>query len=324
MDLGHDILEHAAVHALLVQDVLLVITGIVAEFAAGGRFLVTLFAEECPARPVVTVPVLAHERVVEVTKVQVQQFFLFAEGRVFAVGCVDGDEPGRFLEPLVHLGQELCLELLGREGLTVDILAVIDMVLGPMAKSGLHEGEAGILVVTLGETAVEFHMEAPQFLAAPVGILRVLSGPAVGLGPNGFIAVHFLDIVRHGAGVTRIGVAEAHHGLMPAGGHLLQQLVHGRPVEHILLLADIVVQHVGILQLHVILFHRTACVPQHNTRHGLYVRDGGLQGDADGLFNRLGVGSRVGTRFRSRLLFAGAGAHDQGQQEEKSIHFTPG
>ena len=192
------------------------------------------------------------------------------------------------------------------------------MILGPVAKSGFHEGKTRILVVPLGETAVEFHVEAPQFLAAPVRIFRVRLGPAVGLGPSGFIAFYLLDVVRHGAGVTRIGIAEAHHGLMPAGRYLLQQFIHGRPVIDILFLAHVVVQHVGELKLYVILFHRAACVPQNNTCHGLYVGDGGLEGDADGLFNRRGVGFRFrgGNRQRRRLLFAGAGAHDQGQQEE--------
>ena len=328
MDLRHHIFELAAVHTVLVQDVLLVIVRIVAEFAAGRGLLIAFLAEERPTGPVVAAPVLAHEGIVEVAEVQVFQLFLLMEGGVLIVSRVDGNEPGRILEPFVHLGQELRLEVLGREGLTVDIQAVIDMVFGPVAKSGLDESKAGILVIPLRKAAVELHMEALQLFATPVGILRVLPASAVGLGPAGFIAFHLLDVIRHSAGVARIGVSEADHGLMPAGSHLLQQLVHGRPVIDVLFLAHVVVQHIGELQLHIFFLDSAARIPQHDTCHRLHVRNLRFEGDTDGGFHRSGIRLRfrrgAGNGVRRRLFHAGARTQDQGQKKQSLHTLTPG
>ena len=71
--------------------------------------------------------------------------------------------------------------------------------------------------------------------------------------------------------MSRIGVAEAYHGLVATGRHLLQELVHGRPVIDVFLLAYVAVQHIGELQLHIFLFDRAAGIPQYNARHGLHV-----------------------------------------------------
>jgi len=110
MVFGDLALEGAAVHPGLVKAVLLVGLGVVAEFASERRLLVAVFAEELPGRVIIVVMRAAHEGVVEVAELLVQESRLLHEWRVCLVGGIDGNAPRSILEPLLHVAYEFSLK----------------------------------------------------------------------------------------------------------------------------------------------------------------------------------------------------------------------
>ena len=113
-------------------------------------------------------------------------------------------------------------------------------------------------------------MEALQLLAAPVRKLRLAP---FALTIRRFIPFPGLDIVRNGGGIARIDIAEAYDSLVTSGRNFLQQIIHWRPVIDILLLADIVVEHIGELHLDGIGLPGGTRIPEDNARHRLYARN---------------------------------------------------
>ena len=170
------------------------------------------------------------------------------------------------LKPLVHQGQEFRLKIVGGKSPADDARTVVDMVFGPETESGFQKSQPGIGVVTLGEAAVELLVEPLQLFAAPV---RELGITAFALPVVGFVAGPGFDVIRHGAGVSGVGIAEAHDHLVPTACRLLQQPVHRGPVIHVLLLADVTVKHIGKLQGHPTLPDGRGVSPDNDSGHRL-------------------------------------------------------
>ena len=115
------------------------------------------------------------------------------------------------------------------------------MVLSPEPETGLDECQTRIVVIPLGETSVEFHVEIPKLFAMPVREVRRLSF-ALTLG---FLVIRkFLDIIRDSAFLAYISVAETYDCLMAAGSDVLQEIIHGAPVKDTFFLAYIAVEHI--------------------------------------------------------------------------------
>src|SRR6185369_13800797 len=98
------------------------------------------------------------EGVVEVPEGEIDQLAARSQGRVVA-GGVHGNHPRRQLERGREMAQELLLELEVGKRLPELHRAVVDVVLGPEAESGLQERQPRIPVVFLRELRVELEKE---------------------------------------------------------------------------------------------------------------------------------------------------------------------
>ena len=98
-----------------------------------------------------------------------------------------------------------------------------------------------VVVIPLGETSVEFHVEILEFLTIPV---REVSSLSFALTLGFLVIRKFLDIIRDSAFLAYISVAETYDSLMAAGSDVLQEIIHGAPVKDTFFLAYIAVEHI--------------------------------------------------------------------------------
>ena len=82
------VFKQTSVHALLVKTMLLVIICVVAELTSARCFLVAVKAKEDPTVSVVLIMSLVHERIVEVSEADIEEFRLSCKRRIALVGSV--------------------------------------------------------------------------------------------------------------------------------------------------------------------------------------------------------------------------------------------
>ena len=237
-------------HTLLVKAVLLVIICIVAELTSARCFLVAVKTKEDPTISVVLVMSLVHERIVEVTEADIEEFRLSCERRIALVSSINRDAPCRILEICRHLLEECCLEFLRRESLSHLARTVINMVLSPETETSLHECKTWVIIISLCKSLVEIQVESLKFLTTPV---REICCTAFALSYSLLISRPCLDIIRNCTLLSYICIAETHYQLMTARSHLIKKLIHRSPVIHIFFLADLIVQHIRIFELNIFL-----------------------------------------------------------------------
>ena len=237
-----------SVKACRVQELVLVLVFVVADFTAGGRCLPAVRADGLPVFLVVAVTLrnvvfLVHEGIVEQPEFESEQSLVAGDGGVVFIGGVNGNAPRCFMEKRVEVLQECALVILAGEVRIQLERCAVDVVFGPVPETGLHEGDTRIRVVFGREVGVELLVEPLEFFVFPVGVVggAVSAGVLVerlGIGLVGLDvqgdcggALHAFGTVRGVFdGLARVLDAETHDGLVPAALDVVEHLFETAPV----------------------------------------------------------------------------------------------
>ena len=176
MVLGGGIFPGDSVKACRVQELALVLFGVVADFASAGSGFPAVRTQVAPVTLVVAVALrnvvfLVHEGIVEQPEIEPEQGLVACDGRVVVVCRIDGDAPWGLFEQTIKMRQEFGLVILGSEVDSEIELGAVDVVFAPVPETRLHKGDARILVVFCGKVCVELLVEPQEFLVAPVGVV---------------------------------------------------------------------------------------------------------------------------------------------------------
>ena len=188
---------------------------------------------------------------------------------------IDGNQPRRLLENLRQLPEKLALKLLVRKRLAELHRPVIYMILRPQPEARLQEGQAGIVIVALGELLVELQGEAFQLRMRPIGKAGSL---AFALPTRLLVIRQCIDVVRHRSFLTRIDEVEPENRLVPTVADGVQEPVHRTPIILAALFDDVVVLHVAVFELDGVGAVVLRGGPQDDAGHGLDMRDTALEG----------------------------------------------
>ncbi len=246
--LGGGIFPGDAVKACRVQKFVLVLFGVVADFASAGSGFPAVRAQVAPVPLVVAVALRnvvfrVHEGIVEEPEIQREQGLVARDRRVVVVCRIDGDAPRGLFEQTIKMRQEFGLVILGSEVDSEIELGAVDMIFAPVPETRLHECDTRVVVVFRGKVGVELLVEPQEFLVAPVGIIRGavaarVFGIRLGVGLVRLDvvgdcggALHLLGAARCVRdGCARVLDAEPHDGLVPAARDIVEHLFETAPV----------------------------------------------------------------------------------------------
>ena len=173
---GGGIFPGDSVKACRIQELALVLFGVVADFASAGSGFPAVRAQVAPVTLVVAVALrnvvfLVHEGVVKQAEFEPEQYLVARDGRVVVVCRIDGDAPRGLFEQTIKMRQEFGLVILGGEVDSEIELGAVDMIFAPVPETRLHKGDARIVILFRGEVGVELLVEPQEFLVAPVGVV---------------------------------------------------------------------------------------------------------------------------------------------------------
>ena len=117
---GGGIFPGDSVKACRVQELALVLFGVVADFASAGGGFPAVRAQVAPVTLVVAVALrnvvfLVHEGIVEQPEIEPEQGLVACDGRVVVVCRIDGNAPRGLFEQTIKMRQEFGLVILGGE-----------------------------------------------------------------------------------------------------------------------------------------------------------------------------------------------------------------